>query len=133
MLDTSFETTARPLCRLRVGKAPSVEDLDVAFANFESELERAQSFCVLADATITSRLEMSHAKIIADFGERNHARLEAHVMALALVVPSAMVRGALRVAFQLKAPPHPYKIVRTTEDAQAFLNPFLAVCLPPSP
>ena len=132
-MDTSFETETRPLCRLSVGKAPSVEDLDVAFANFESELERAQSFCVLADATITSRLELSHAKIIADFGERNHDRLQAHVKALALVVPSAMVRGALRVAFQIKAPPHPYKILRTAEEAQTFLNPFLATCPQPSP
>lgn len=103
------------------------------FANFEVELGRMQSFCVLADASVTTRLEFDHAKKIADFGERNHTRLEAHVKALALVVPSAMVRGALKVAFQIKAPPHPYKILRTVEEAEEFLNPFLAGCPQPSP
>jgi hypothetical protein len=132
-VDAIFENAARPLCRLNVGRTPSVESFDIMFANFECELARSQPFCVLADASVTTRLEFDHAKKIADFGERNHNRLEAHVKALALVVPSAMVRGAIKVAFQIKAPPHPYKILRTVEEAEAFLNPFLAGCPQPSP
>jgi hypothetical protein len=132
-VDATFENANRPLCRLRVGQTPSVESFDAVFAEFETELESNQAFCVLADASITIRIDFAHAKRIADFGVRNHMRLEAYVKALALVVPSAMVRGALKVAFQIKAPPHPYQILRTVEEAEAYLTSFLTLCPRPSP
>jgi hypothetical protein len=132
-VDAQFDTLNRPLCWLRVGKTPSVEAFDSMFAGFEAELERNQAFCVLADASTTIRVDLAHAKRIAEFGERNHMRLQAYVQALALVVPSAMVRGALKVAFQIKAPPHPYKILRTLEEADEYLTAFLTMCPRPSP
>ena len=132
-MDAIFENQNRPLCRLRVGTAPTVDSFDSMFAGFEAELQRNQAFCVLADASITVRIEFAHAKRIAEFGERNHMRLQAYVQALALVVPSAMVRGALKVAFQIKEPPHPYRILRTLEEANDYLNAFLTMCPRPSP
>lgn len=132
-VDAMFDTQNRPLCRLRVGKTPSVDGFDSMFAGFEAELQRNQAFCVLADASATVRIEFAHAKRIAEFGERNHMRLQAYVQALALVVPSAMVRGALKVAFQIKEPPHPYRILRTLEEADEYLTAFLTVCPRSSP
>lgn len=132
-VDAVFDTVNRPLCQLRIGKAPSVESFDSMFADFEAELERNQAFCVLADTTITVRVDLAHAKRVAEFGERNHMRLQAYVQALALVVPSPMVRGALKVAFQIKAPPHPYRIMRTLEEANEYLTAFLTMCPRPSP
>jgi hypothetical protein len=132
-VDAVFETLNRPLCRLRFGQTPSVESFDSVFAGFEAELQRNQAFCVLADASSTVRIDFAHARRIADFGERNHMRLQAYVQALALVVPSAMVRGALKVAFQIKEPPHPYRILRTVDEAEQYLTAFLTLCPQPSP
>jgi hypothetical protein len=132
-VDAIFENVDRPLCRLRIGKAPSVEGFDAMFAAFEAELERNQAFCVLADASVTDRVDLAHAMRIADFGKRNHMRLQAYVQALALVVPSALARGVLKVAFQIKAPPHPYRILSTLAEADTYLTAFLTMCPRPSP
>lgn len=125
-MDTTFDASEHPLCRLTVGPTPSHDDFARVFVEYENELYRKSPMCVLADASATTRIDLDHVKMIAEFGERNNQELAAYVGALAIVVPSAMVRGALKVAFQLKAPPHPYKVVRTLEEAENFLAPYVA-------
>ena len=122
-----FDASTRPLCRLNVGKKPTADEFATALSDFEDELGRKsdREICLLADATATVRLDLVHVKTIARFGEEHHSLLAERVRALVLVIPSAMVRGAIKVAFQLKAPPHPYAVVQTIDEATDYLAPYL--------
>lgn len=108
-----------------VGKRPSVETFDAVFAKVEEELLRHRSFCVAVDAEQTESIDFAHVKRFAAFGEKNRSLLEAYIRALAFVIPSPAVRGAMKVAFQLSPPPHPVKICRTKEQAKAYLEPYV--------
>nr|AYM53153.1 hypothetical protein [Pseudenhygromyxa salsuginis] len=124
-ITSSVDATERPLLRVRIGEVPSLGELEEVFAKLRKELERGGSICMLVDATATKTLELDQVRLIADFGEDNHDLVSSRVMALAFVVPSAMVRGALKVAFRLKPPPHPVSVFKVADDAQSYLQPFL--------
>ncbi|WP_172304688.1 STAS/SEC14 domain-containing protein [Pseudenhygromyxa sp. WMMC2535] len=123
----AVDTSQRPLVRITLEPTPTLESFDQIFAEVELELARRESICVLADAEQTTRIDLAHVKRFAEFGETNHKMLEAYVRALAFVVPSAMVRGALKVAFQLKPPPHPFSVCKTRDEAEAYLQPFISI------
>lgn len=125
-MGTVFDTSRRPLCCVQISAKPDKAEFEAVFAGIEAELARGRPFCLMADAVATTRLEFEHVKQLAGFGQRNHALLEAHVRAMSIVVPSAMVRGALKVAFQIKTPPHPHQVARSLEEAEAFLAPYVA-------
>lgn len=126
-VESVVDTSRRPLLEITVGEVPSLESFNEVFAEVELELARHQSICVLTNAEQTTRIDLEHVKRIAQFGETHHTMLEAYIRALAFVIPSAMVRGALKVAFQIKAPPHPVKICRTEQEARSYLAPYLDI------
>jgi hypothetical protein len=113
------------LCRLVFGPRPTDAGFTTAFAAFEQELDKHRSFCLLAEAVATTHLEFSQVRQIADFGLRNHDMLQAYVRAMAIVVPSNVVRAGVKVAFQIKAPPHPYKLFSNLDDGCAYLAHYL--------
>lgn len=126
-MEIVVDTSLRPLLQITVSQIPSLESFDQVFAQVEVELDRHESICGLVNAEQTTRIDFAHVKRIAQFGETHHVMLEAYMRALAFVIPSAMVRGAIKLAFQLKAPPHPVKICSTDEEARAYLTHYLDI------
>ncbi|WP_106393941.1 STAS/SEC14 domain-containing protein [Enhygromyxa salina] len=124
-MDAVVDTSQRPLCRITVGTSPTIESFDDIFKQVEAELGRHRSICVLANAEKTARIDLAHVKRIAEFGQTHHTLLQAYMRALAFVIPSAVVRGALKLAFQIKTPPHPYRVCHSEEEAQAYLASFI--------
>lgn len=124
-MEVVFDSSGRPLCRFIVGQTPSADSLEAALHEVEDELGRHRSMCLIADGSVTARIDILSVKHIANFGVRNHQVLQAYVRALAVVAPSAMARGAVKLAFHIKAPPHPYRVVNTLEEAEAYLAPYL--------
>jgi hypothetical protein len=112
---------------ITVGELPSLASFDEVFAQVELELARHQSICVLVNAVRTTRIDLAHVKRIAQFGETNHMMLQAYISALAFVIPSPIVRSALKMAFRLKAPPHPVKICRTKQEARSYVAPYVDI------
>lgn len=127
-MEVRFDNSGWPLFRLVFGQHPTDAGFDAAFAAFERELEKHRSFCLLADAVATTHLEFSGVRKIADFGLRNHDMLQAYVRALAIVVPSNVVRAGVKVAFQIKAPPHPYKLFSSLEEGNAYTAHYVSMC-----
>jgi hypothetical protein len=124
-VEAIVDTTKRPLCRIIVGVEPSVEVFEAILTKIADELARHRAICVLANAEHTTHIEFAHVRRIVEFGEQHHMMLEAYIRALAFVIPSPMVRGLARLAFQIKAPPHPVKFFSTEAAAKAYLAPFL--------
>lgn len=126
-MSSTFDTSARPLIRIQIEAEPTLDAFQEIFNQVEEELARFTSICVLVDARETKRIDLSQVKRIAEFGERNDKLLGAYIRVLAFVIPSAMVRGALKVAFQLKVPPHPVHICQTEAQARTHIDPVLAI------
>ena len=124
-MDAIVDTSQRPLCRITVGAQPSVSSVEGILTTLTAELARHRAICVLANAEHTKYIEYAHVKRIVEFGERQHMMIEAYVRALAFVIPSPMVRGLIRLCFQIKPAPHPVRIFSTEPEAQAYLTPFL--------
>lgn len=80
--------------------------------------------------TATIRFEWSEIKVFDAFARANGERLDSQVAALALIIPSAMVRGAIRVLFKLKAPGHPYRVVHERDAALEYIAPYLSELSP---
>ena len=125
-MESVIDTSKRPLFGIEVEPTVTLSTLDQIFSAVEEELARHTSICILVNAVNTTSMELSHVRRIAEFGEKNDPLISAYIRAIAFVIPSAMVRGALKVAFQLRAPPHPIKICKAHDEAEAFLQPFLA-------
>ena len=109
---------------LLVVRGPKIVDNQAArsiVSGLVAALDRGQRFCIHVDMTATTRFEWSEIKVFDAFARANGDRLDTQVAALALVIPSAMVRGAIRVLFKLKAPGHPYEVL-----ADEYIAPFLA-------
>lgn len=126
-VETIVDTSKRPLLGIFVEPKPSLETFEKIFEQVKAELDRHTSLCVLINAVNTSRIDLDQVRLIAQFGETHDQLLAAYIRALVFVIPSAMVRGALRVAFQLKAPPHPTHICQTEDEAMKYLGPYLKV------
>lgn len=127
-MEAIVDTSQRPLLRITVGARPSVQCIEGILAKIADELARHRAICVLANAEHTTHLEFAHVQRIVEFGERNTMMIEAYIRALAFVIPSPMVRGLIRLAMQIKPPPHPMKICSTAPEAQAYLTPYLVDC-----
>jgi hypothetical protein len=124
-VEAIVDTSKRPLCRITVGSRPSVQSVEGILNKIADELSRHRAICVLANAQYTTHIEFAHVKRIVEFGDRHHMLIEAYIRALAFVIPSPMVRGLIRLAFQIKPPPHPVKLFSTEPEAQAYLTPYL--------
>ena len=82
-------------------------------------------FCLLVDFSPTKRMEIAEIKRLTAFVESRGSELDTQLVAMAHIVPSAMVRGALKVLFSLRPPGSPYRVTRTPEAAHAYLGPYI--------
>ncbi|MEM7155611.1 MAG: hypothetical protein AAF799_22365 [Myxococcota bacterium] len=130
MTRTLVDVSAWPLVVLRFSRVVDAETVQQVATGLSATLDRAERFCMQVDMTNTSRFEWAEIKSFDRFARANEDRLNAHVAALALIIPSAMVRGAIRVMFRLKSPAHPYRVVHRRESAVEYLAPYLAELVP---
>jgi hypothetical protein len=102
------------------------ELLEETFATLETLLDRRQRFCHIFEPRGVRGIELEHLKRLAGFQKLHKDALHDQVHAAAYVVTSPMLRGATRVLFTFYRPSYPVRIVRTVEEAEAFLEEHLA-------
>jgi len=124
-VDVNLDTADRPLIRVTLGEAPSAEAFAQLFVDLELELRQGAPIGLLVDARTTKSMSLAHVKQFAGFGKRNHDLVAEKIRALAMVIPSAMVRGALKAALQLNTPPHPFEVFQEFDAGLAMLQPYL--------
>lgn len=103
-----------------------LETVTELLARLERELERGAPLCVLVDARHSRRFELPQVRAFSEFGHAHALQLATWVRAIALIVPSTIVRSGLRLAFQLNPPPHPVEVCETKAEATRWLEPYLA-------
>lgn len=124
--DFRTDLRAWPLIKIVGPTLPDKHFVRSTTRALEKALDRGECFCVLADMRKSRRAELEEVKAISEFAERHGDRLDAQVIALAIVAPSPVVRGAVKVLFALRKPQHPFALVETMSEANSYLEPFLA-------
>lgn len=117
-----------PLLVVTAPDEPTPAFTDRFTAQMQAQLDRMSPFCVLVDMPNlrrVSQVDLGELRRIAAFAQREGDLLDANTVALALHVPHAVVRAAMRLLFALRPPNHPYAIFKTRAAADAYLAPHL--------
>lgn len=88
-------------------------------------LDRGKRFCLLADFSNKTYMELHEVKHVSELFRSEGPRLDQQALVLALLVPSAMVRGAINLVLQARTPNIPCEILRTRQEAKRFISPYL--------
>lgn len=89
-------------------------------------LDRGKRFCIEGDLSETTRFEWAEIRSFQIFLRDHGKRMDDQVTAVALIIPSALVRGAVKVLFKLKPPCFPYRVVQNHEASAIYLARSLA-------
>lgn len=124
-VETGVDTRTWPLVRYVGAHTTDTVKACEFIESLRRVLDRDKRFCMLVDLTLAERIDLAEIRMIADFARLKGPQLREFVTAMALVVPSPMVRGAIKVMFTLKPPEHPYTVVRDMEAGEAYIAPYL--------
>ena len=89
-------------------------------------LDRGDRFCLEVDLTESTRLDWKELKAFGAYAKASRERHSVLFVTVALVIPSAMVRGAIRVLFQIQSPGYSHRVLQSRREADEYLAPFLA-------
>lgn len=89
-------------------------------------LDQRRQLCLIADFSHKTCVELPEVRHLAELFRSQGERIDTLVLALAVVAPSAMVRGAMKLVFQARPPNLPLSVVRTHREAKKFVGPYLA-------
>ena len=131
--ETGVDTAGWPLVRYVSARNMDREAAHAFIERMRYVLDREERFCMLVDLRAAERIDLAEIRMIADFARSKGPQLRKLVTAMALIVPSAMVRGAVKVIFKLKPPEHPYTLVRDMETGEAYIAPYLEDLVNPTP
>lgn len=88
-------------------------------------LGQPESFALMMEARNPRGVEVPHIREWAAFLEKRRAEIESRLLGVAFVLPSPMMRGALKVLFTWVRPPFEYAVVDDEDAGLAFLAPLL--------
>lgn len=115
-----------PLVVLKPSPFGTTGSLRVLSEGMVQLLDRGERFCILADFTDKTCMELDEVRCLGDLHRTHGARMDELVVAQGLAVPSAMVRGALKLVFRARPPRYPYVVFRQRRRARAYLESYLA-------
>jgi len=115
-----------PLVVLEPSRIGSDEALSTMTEALGTLLRRHERFCLLADFTDKTCMELSEVRHLTTFFRAYGEPMDEWVAAMGLVVPSAMVRGALRVIFSARPPGYPNQVFQKRHRAKGYLDPYLS-------
>ena len=84
-------------------------------------LDREERMCILCDLSHKSCMDLLEVQHLQLFFTTQGRRLDALVGALAFAVPSAMVRGAVKLVLKARPPQHPFAVLRTRREAERYI------------
>lgn len=124
-MTVTCDRTRWPLVHLIADGAVTHDGTRQLVAHIDASLQRPEPFAILMETRNPHGVEVPHIREWAAFlGERREL-IERRLLGVAFVMPSAMMRGALRVLFTWVSPPFEYAVVDSEEAGLAFLQPLL--------
>lgn len=103
----------------------SKDSLEALTQDLGTLLDREEPFCILCDMSHKSCMDLPEVQHLQLFFTTQGRRLDAQVDALAFAVPSAMVRGAVRLVLEARPPHHPFAVLRERREALRYLRAYL--------
>ena len=119
-MPTTYDDRRWPLLICTAVGESTDDDLAAYTAFLLTKLRRKEIHAVILDATRGKTMRSTHRRAIADFNHQNEAELKRYRAGLALVTPSAALRGMLTAVYWLFKPPFPYAVFETLPEAEAW-------------
>ncbi|MEM7155613.1 MAG: hypothetical protein AAF799_22375 [Myxococcota bacterium] len=92
----------------------------------DAALDRGEPFCLEVDLTQSTRLDWKELKAFGAYARASKERHNALLFTVALVILSAMVRGAIKVLFQIHSPGYAHRVLQHRSEALEYMEPYLA-------
>lgn len=107
-----------PILRVRF-PAQLTEATAIAFAELvHSKLEADEDFALLVDLLNTRGVQVPAIRHLRRFAQAHGPRLDRRLISLSAAVPSAMIRGAMKLVFSFRSPAHDHAWFGTLEHAE---------------
>lgn len=122
-----FERDTFPLITVRFTSAKATasnfnEYLDGLLANYEREAP----FVLIFDASIALPLNPIYQKKQADWMQEHEALIVKYCRGSAFIIPSVIMRNALKMIFAISRNPVPFQVFSTAAEARAWANSMMA-------
>lgn len=115
-----------PLVRLEYPENVADEHMTQIGTELEAVLARGERFSMVIDGSRTMSLTPKQRRLIVDTIDRLSNDMKRLCVGQALVVKSAMARGAVTALMWLREPPVPLKVFDTHEAANAWARQLIA-------
>jgi hypothetical protein len=122
----SYDDSRWPIVVSRASGESSDDDMRSYLTMLELMLSRKARHVIIVDATQGKQLKSQHRKMLADWTQLNRQTLARYRAGLALVTPSAVLRGMITAVYWLSPPPFPYQPVSTMEEGWAWARQRIA-------
>jgi len=116
------DETHWPLAVFTFGGQVTAEELEAYLKASERMLKRNEQYIGLVLTEKMSPLELPLMRRQAAWIKEHHAQLRDQSLGVALVIPSAMLRGVLKAILWLQPMPQPHSVTSTTEEALAWIR-----------
>ncbi len=115
-----YDESRFPLVLVRPrGKATDAE-VEALLAAFKRPLNRREKYVEIFDGTHADPGSPTQRRRIADWMRAHTSLISTYSLGTAIVIPSALVRGALTAVFWIQPMPCPYTVVSTMAEAEAW-------------
>ena len=119
------DRTRWPIAHLIADGAVTHEGTRQLIAHADALFAQAEPFGLLMETRNPRGVEVPHIREWAEFLRSRRQSIERRLVGVGFVLPSPMMRGALRVLFTWVNPPFEYSVVDTEDAGLAFLRPLL--------
>ncbi len=119
------DRTRWPLVHLLADGAVTHSGTRQLFAHIDALLEQPEPFAIMMEIRNPRGVEVPHIREWAAFLGDRRELLERRLLGVAFVMPSPMMRGAMRVLFSWVGPPFEFAVVDAAEAGLAFLRPLM--------
>lgn len=109
-----------PILRVTYRGRFTLEELNAALARETEIITRRGRHVRLADASDAKLTDFRIMRRQADHIQEKIDMLRDNTIGGAFVIPSAMVRGAMRAILRIQPLPYPFTIVSTVEEGEAY-------------
>ena len=107
-----------PLLLIEASGDSSDQDLEQYLGELSRKLAQKVPHVVVVDATLGKSLKATHRKMVADWNRAHAGELRRYRLGLALVTPSALLRGLITAVYWIFPAPFPYRCFDSTAEAR---------------
>lgn len=122
MGDILLDMSEAPLFIFTLEDAPTFDQIQRHLREYQGILTRGRPFVVMFDATKAAMVDAKSRKAYADFLNTNAETMRHLIKAMAFIVTSSLVQGALTAVLWLAPLPYPHKTFTSRDEGRDWLR-----------